>query len=673
MGASNEEIQYLLSPQDLCGLEQVEGLVQAGVSCLKIEGRLKDASYVAATTRAYRQAIDAAWSKLLKERSPTDSIQQRILSSPEEQVSRMDLTHVFARGQDEKHDGLTPGFFEGPQHQMLVRGRSPRHRGVHVGRVVSSNKGALVVKLDDHLIDQTGFPLKRGDGIVVDRGMPQEQELGGPIYDVKYKDGKAAIRFGREIERQWKKNDNYNSIMAPLGSHIWKTADAEISKRMRRLAELDPPKSPAKVTVEGRVGEPLTVRIVDERSGKVGVASSLDMGVLEETKGQSTKSITKAIGLLGNSQWSMSKLDLSLLEEGVWYPMSRVKDTRRRALDNLNDSLGKDSNCDSSKHEIPITSTIDDELVVDHLLGEISRDFAAPTTRAKMTVLARNYDQVDAICTLIENMDNDEDWEGVSEVIVDFLEIDGIRSAVSRIQGVKDRSSHDLRVTVASPRVIKPGEEGIWRTLLRTEPDALLVRSTGLLYRLTQLGGAGQRVTIQSVEAGETIEVTIPDLIGDFSLNAANAITAYELLQSGLSRITAAYDLSATAITQLATLLGEKAPQLEVVVHQHMPIFHTEHCVFARFLSKGNSYQDCGHVCTKNTVHLRDQSGKDNLVLADLGCRNTVFMAESQSGVHSINEWMQAGVGHFRIELVDESGLDVGKIVSSYHNFLFKE
>jgi hypothetical protein len=50
--SDNEEIQYLLSPQDLCGLDQVEGLVRAGVSCLKIEGRLKDSSYVAATTRA---------------------------------------------------------------------------------------------------------------------------------------------------------------------------------------------------------------------------------------------------------------------------------------------------------------------------------------------------------------------------------------------------------------------------------------------------------------------------------------------------------------------------------------------------------------------------------------------------------------------------------------------
>ena len=108
----------------------------------------------------------------MEERSTTDSSPpQRMLSSPADGVSRLDLTHVFARGQDEKHDGLSPGFFEGPKHQRLVRGRSPRHRGVHVGRVVSSNRGALVVKMDDQLMEQTNDPLKRGDGIVVDRGV----------------------------------------------------------------------------------------------------------------------------------------------------------------------------------------------------------------------------------------------------------------------------------------------------------------------------------------------------------------------------------------------------------------------------------------------------------------------------------------------------------------------
>lgn len=51
---------YLLSPQDLAGHEQIAELIKAGVTCFKIEGRLKGASYVAATTRLYREAIDCA-------------------------------------------------------------------------------------------------------------------------------------------------------------------------------------------------------------------------------------------------------------------------------------------------------------------------------------------------------------------------------------------------------------------------------------------------------------------------------------------------------------------------------------------------------------------------------------------------------------------------------------
>ncbi|KAL3827268.1 hypothetical protein ACHAXA_004743 [Cyclostephanos tholiformis] len=90
---------------DLCGLDQVEGLVRVGVSCLKIEGRLKDASYVAATTRAYRQAIDAVWDKVLKEQGDYHSTPpRRILSSPEEAVSRSDLTHPLLLDYHPEHD-----------------------------------------------------------------------------------------------------------------------------------------------------------------------------------------------------------------------------------------------------------------------------------------------------------------------------------------------------------------------------------------------------------------------------------------------------------------------------------------------------------------------------------------------------------------------------------------
>ena len=51
---------YQLSPADLCMIEHVKELENAGVSCIKIEGRMKRAEYVAVVTRAYKKALSGA-------------------------------------------------------------------------------------------------------------------------------------------------------------------------------------------------------------------------------------------------------------------------------------------------------------------------------------------------------------------------------------------------------------------------------------------------------------------------------------------------------------------------------------------------------------------------------------------------------------------------------------
>jgi collagenase-like PrtC family protease len=89
-----------------------------------------------------------------------------------------------------------------------------------------------------------------------------------------------------------------------------------------------------------------------------------------------------------------------------------------------------------------------------------------------------------------------------------------------------------------------------------------------------------------------------------------------------------------------------------------------------RFLSEGNSYKDCGHPCESNVVHLRDQSSADHLVLADMGCRNTVFNAQAQSAVHYLKDLAAAGYGAFRIELVDEPAEVVPGLLEGYREVL---
>ena len=179
------DVKYLLSPQDLMAVEMVPSLVEAGVSCFKIEGRLKGPEYVALTTSVYRRALDDAWTARLAREDASDASPGISPTSVPEWTlpasDRVDLAQVFARGQDADHDGLTRGFLEGPAHQRLVRGRAPRHRGVLLGEVTESHArrgGGVVVRL-------TGAAaLKRGDGVVFDRGAPDEPEAGGNVWEV---------------------------------------------------------------------------------------------------------------------------------------------------------------------------------------------------------------------------------------------------------------------------------------------------------------------------------------------------------------------------------------------------------------------------------------------------------------------------------------------------------
>ncbi|MCB1790633.1 MAG: U32 family peptidase [Gammaproteobacteria bacterium] len=163
----------------------------------------------------------------------------------------------------------------------------------------------------------------------------------------------------------------------------------------------------------------------------------------------------------------------------------------------------------------------------------------------------------------------------------------------------------------------------------------------------------------------------MPALHGDFALNASNLLAATQLLDMDLQRLTLTHDLNAEQCAALARgLSAERRALIEVVAHQHLPIFHTEYCVFARFLSHGNSFRDCGRPCEHHRVHVRDPAGGDHLVQADIGCRNTVFNAAAQSAGPVLAQLQAAGIRHYRLELVDEPAHEVAGLVSAYHDTL---
>jgi putative protease len=157
-------------------------------------------------------------------------------------------------------------------------------------------------------------------------------------------------------------------------------------------------------------------------------------------------------------------------------------------------------------------------------------------------------------------------------------------------------------------------------------------------------------------------------LIGDFSLNAANAISCQLLLDLGLDRITPTYDLNGQQISELVERFPGSA--LEVIAYSHLPVFHTEHCVFCRFLSEGTDHTNCGHPCEKHRVAVRDHQGRSHPVMADVGCRNTIFGAQAQVDPDRIEQWRTAGISRFRLEFVHQNAAQVQGIISAFSRHL---
>ncbi|HEY3341939.1 MAG TPA: DUF3656 domain-containing protein, partial [Anaerolineae bacterium] len=581
------DARYLLSPGDLYTLRHIPDIIPLGISALKIEGRYKDADYVALTTAAYRKAVDEAWAGLALSITPREELQ---------------LEQVYSRG-------LGAFFITGANHQQVVKGRSPRHRGVLVGRVARIIGEGVLVDLSPAA---SLAPIKPGDGLVFDAAdwrSPQEPEEGGRVYIVKQsRRGQMELRFA---------NGALNFTRIRPGDLVWRSHDPDLDKVARPYLEAVSPlhKQPLTVRLVAHVGERLVSEWAVVQHPDIHVSVSAYEPLAEAQRQSLDEAAAREqLGRLGNTPYELAELALDLRGR-PFVPNSLLNQLRRQAVEHLAALQGA----------LPRVHVQEPRSVLDEALQHVdqARAIAAVTPEGTwLHLLVRTPEQLDAAIDLRP-----------ASITLDYLDLYGLRPAMERVQ------SSGIRARVASPRILKPNEQRIVNFLLRLNCD-IVVRSSGLLDALANQAH--------------------PTLVGDFSLNAANAVTAQTFLDLGLARITPSHDLNAAQTAHLAQAIG--AQRLEVIAYHHLPVFHTEHCVFCRFLSTGTSYKDCGHPCEQHRVSLRDVNGRAHPVLADVGCRNTVFGAEAQEASRHLDAWLHAGIAHYRLEFVHETALQVTQV-----------
>ena len=590
--------KYLLSPQDLAAVDEVGELIDRGVVCFKIEGRLKAPEYVAAVTRVYRKAIDAA----LEARAGASEDSGAI-----DDVDRYELEMTFSRG-------LFTGWVHGVDHQKLVHARFGKKRGPFVGRVARIEKDAIEL---DRAAD---CPLAPGDGVVFDTGEDTNREQGGRIYEL------SGRRLGFERGR-------IDFSRVSPGDRVWKTSDPKLERRLRKWIEggLPTKREPIDLVVSGVASGALAVECRRE-SGTIRVESEVALEVAER-RPLSSDVLESKLGRLGGTRFELGALE-NRVEGEVILPVSELNRLRRRLVAELESRRASEA---TAAVEDVDTRPLRDPVEVltarlDALRARRSEDTGASTVgEAKLVVLVRTEEQLRAAIT-----------SGVSDLILDYEDPRRYRDSVREV-----RAAGDATVFVATPRIQKAGEHGLFRPVELSEPDGVLVRNLGGSHYFRERGWRR---------------------LGDFSLNVANPLSADVLLGEGFERITLSYDLDA----QQVLTLFEIAPPgwFELTIHQHMPMFHMEHCVFAAFLSSGKDHTDCGRPCDVHKIHVRDRVGVDHPVAADVGCRNTVFNAQAQSGASYFGAFRRAGLGAFRVELLDEDGDTTREVIESYRELL---
>ena len=97
-----------------------------------------------------------------------------------------------------------------------------------------------------------------------------------------------------------------------------------------------------------------------------------------------------------------------------------------------------------------------------------------------------------------------------------------------------------------------------------------------------------------------------------------------------------------------------------------------EFCAFSAHLSNGKPHPECGRPCDHHDVKLRDRTGVEHPLKADVGCRNTLFNATPQTAVEHLPRLVAQGARHLRIEFLDESPDSVKRILGIYHDLLAK-
>ncbi len=290
---------YLLSSKDVCTLDIIPDLINAGVKSFKIEGRMKSKEYVGVVTSIYRKYIDLA-----------ESGKEYVV----DEEDREKLMQIFNRG------GFSTGYLKGKLGKEMMYTRKPNHMGVLVGEVIgyNSNKGYAKIKLSKEL--------NLGDSIAIKDASCKISELMKGNNNIKSANPTQVITVGRIKGR------------ISSGDKVYRTVLDRLNKETAQVSSKENIKRPINAKVILKENEQLELEIQDLWSKtKINKTEEIIVKKADNT-GISEERIKEQLSKTGNTPFEMKDIQV-IMDKDIIVPISALNSVRRNALESLEREL----------------------------------------------------------------------------------------------------------------------------------------------------------------------------------------------------------------------------------------------------------------------------------------------------------------------------------------------
>ena len=610
---------YLLSPRDLCGLNYIPQLINAGVSCLKIEGRMKSPEYVATVTKIYRKYIDLAYSQkdYIIDQNDIDELMQ-----------------VFNRG------GFSSANFESTPNRNYVFKEKPNNIGIYIGNVSKLNKEKGLVRLtlknDVQIGDKISFE-KEEHKYTISELMCNNNNL------------REANTGDTVVIGRMKGNLH-------LGDKVYKLTDAVKSKKIDEFIQKENKKIPLSAHIIVKKGVPLSLEVTscDKEDGNyfsMSAKSVIDILPIDAiTNPISEDRIKEQLCKTTNSQFEFKYIKVDL-DDNTYVPkISYINQLRRECLEKLEEQAIQRFSRDKKNIELSsINSSINN-----FAQNNSDKSIIIQNNLCKNNIIQNNSDisvtgsnitnnENSKICLLLNELDLDYDYSKISNVDNIYVPLKYFKN--KQYWEIIKTLSRNNNLYIYLPTVLKDN----FRNFYFNDIDAIIKK-----YKIKGLICSN----LSCINYFSNLKGKL-DLVANYTFNVFNNYTINELAEIGIKRVVLSPELDES---NLKNITNNSIIPTEVLVYGKLVLMNIGYCLLG---SSNLCYPRCDMKCKENSkFYLKDRLNMDFRIIPDnIQTISTLY----NSKINSIS-YSNIKPNFVRISILDENIDEINEIIKCVKN-----